>query len=233
MHDPSTRDGALALAAWALTCTTTRFRAMEIILGDMWIHHADVSPGMHWRYDSRKWVTMKSLQHRIKYNHPMTRILKTIRIQLPWFINFQRESTLAENLQRVASPNDRFGVDAIADQAMAQFYPIQLRPFTALCRVIFSLPSSAVSLRWPWGLLENMALAFVREGKEIDLVADIRCINAPVDMSPSPHVLFTSFGVIELTETFGDMVAFARVLKRLERGLKYLTIEWDARLGEL
>jgi hypothetical protein len=206
---------------------------MEIILDDVWIHHNNAYRSTSCRYDSRKWFSLKSLQHRVQSKHPMTKILKTIRIELPWFINFQRESTLAENLERVASPNDRFGVDALADQAMARFYPTQLSGLNALCRVVFTLPSTGISMRWPWGLLETMALAFVQEGKEVHLVADIRCINALVDMTPSPHILFTSLKVVDLSEDFGDMVALARVLKRLEKGLRYLTVVWNARLGEL
>jgi hypothetical protein len=162
----------------------------------------------------------------------MTPLICTIRIQLPWFVRFQGDVAVETSLRRLASTNDPFSLDDETDIATYNFYPNLLQPLTSLHTVVFALPSRTTSMVWPWRTLEGMIRGLTFDGKDVHLEGDINCISATSPMPPASEGLMTSWTVYNISDGFPAMLTFARILRRVEVGLKTLTIHWNGRIGE-
>jgi hypothetical protein len=232
--DPANRQDAEVLAAFASMGAATRHAAMKSILGNICIQATGMSYLMapHCR-DSRKHYSIKSFRHRIRHRHPLVSLAHTICIILPLFVSFTGDIAIESNLRALASPNDPYGKDDAVSFTMSHHYFNLLHPLSSLRTVVLALDGQNISSIWPWRVLEGMIHVFSLGGIDVHLESDIHCIQAGISMPCAPHPLVTSWTVSNLAYGDSSLAVFARVLKRIEFGLRHLTVQWNPRDGEL
>jgi hypothetical protein len=153
----------------------------------------------------------------------------TVCIILPFFITFAGEVSIDSTLRALANPNDPFSEDDLSNLAMSYHYAHLLRPLSALRTVVLALDGQHICSVWPWRVLEDMIRVFVLGGIVVHLESDLRCVQAAISMPVSPLPLVTSWTVFNLAYGDRSVAVFAKVLKRLQLGLRHLTIKWNPR----
>jgi hypothetical protein len=165
----------------------------------------------------------------MRHQHALLSLAHTVCIILPLFVTFSGEIAVESNLQALASPNDPFSKEQVSAFVMSHHYYDVLRPLSALRTVVLALDGRHICSIWLWRVLEEMINVFVIAGIEVHLESDIRCIEAAAVTATVNHSLVTSWTVSNVARDAGGLLVFAKLLKRLEYGLRHLTVQWNSR----